>query len=86
MAGYMVVYALAVFGSKNDNVFVMLFPITCIFILYFYYKIILTIAMVYGAINILDVCYDSNSTNIENINKEKSTKLLEDVLQVHSMR
>lgn len=125
LAGYVIVYALAVFGSKNDNVFVMLFPITCIFILYYDYKIILTIATVYGAINILDVCYaifimghmhsgadinsttlllqaassavylivlcettrisnDSNSTKIESINqeKEKSAKLLEDVLNV----
>lgn len=125
VAGYMVVYALAVFGSKNDNVFVMLFPITCIYILYYDYKIILTIAGVFGAINIMDVCYaifgmghmhsgaelnsttlllqgassvvylivlcgttkisnDSNATKLENIRqeKEKSAKLLEDVLSV----
>ncbi len=39
VAGYMAVYALAVFGAKNDLVFVMVFPLTVIYILYYNYKV-----------------------------------------------
>ncbi len=57
MLGYMVVYALAVFGAKNDLVFVMVFPLTVIYILYYDYKVILRIAVVFGAINAADLVY-----------------------------
>ena len=37
LVGYMLVYALCVFGSHNDAVFTILFPIAVIYILYFNY-------------------------------------------------
>lgn len=55
--GYAIVYALVVFGAKNDLVFGILFPITFLFILYYDYKIILVLTIVFGLINILDVVY-----------------------------
>lgn len=55
--GYMVVYGLAVFGAQNDLVFMMVFPLTVIYILYYDLKLILRIAIVFGAINVLDVIY-----------------------------
>lgn len=55
--GYFVVYALAMFGAQNDLVFVMVFPLTVIYILYYNYKVILGIAVAFGAINIADLVY-----------------------------
>lgn len=123
--GYMIVYALVVFGAHNDLVFTIVFPITMIFILYYDFKLIAGIAAVFGVINIADVIYavfvlkhshagqDINSTSIlirlatvcvflivlcgttlisnknnalklKNVSneKEKSARLLEDVLTV----
>ena len=40
VAGYIVVYALAVLGAQNDLVFIMAFPLTIIYILYFDFKLI----------------------------------------------
>ena len=57
MAGYMVVYGLAVFGAQNDLVFIMVFPLTIIYILYYDLKLILRIAVIFGAINLFDVGY-----------------------------
>lgn len=57
VAGYVVVYALAVFGAQNDLVFIMAFPLTIIYILYFDFKLILRIAVVFGVINLMDVGY-----------------------------
>ncbi len=57
VAGYIVVYALAVLGAQNDLVFIMAFPLTIIYILYFDFKLILRIAVVFGAINLMDVGY-----------------------------
>ena len=57
MAGYMLVYGLAVFGAQNDLVFIMVFPLTVIYILYYDFKLILRIAVIFGAINVLDVVY-----------------------------
>ena len=57
MVGYMVVYGLAVFGAQNDLVFIMVFPLTVIYILYYDFKLILRIAVIFGAINVLDVGY-----------------------------
>ena len=125
MAGYVVVYSMAVFGAKNDLVFIMVFPLTVIYILYYDYKLILGIAAVFGGINVADVIYiaavlrhthsgapinstslllqgasivvymivlggtthisnDNNAKKIASIHeeKEKSTQLLEEVLQV----
>ena len=45
VAGYMVVYALAVFGAQNDLVCMMVFPLTVIYILYYDFKLILGIAV-----------------------------------------
>ncbi len=55
MIGYMLVYGLAVFGAQNDLVFMMVFPLTVIYILYYDFKVVLRLAVVFGAINIIDV-------------------------------
>jgi len=57
VTGYMAVYGLAVFGAQNDLVFVMAFPLTVIYILYYNFRLILVIAMVFGGINIIDIFY-----------------------------
>lgn len=123
--GYMAVYGMAVFGAQNDLVFMMVFPLTVIYILYYDFKLILGIAVVFGGINVVDVVYiaavlrhmhsgtplnqtslllqgasivvymvvlcgttqisnDNNAKKIESINqeKEKSTALLNEVLNV----
>ncbi len=53
--GYMLVYGLAVFGAQNDLVFMMVFPLTVIYILYYDFKVVLRLSVVFGAINIVDV-------------------------------
>lgn len=55
LVGYMIVYALAIFGAQNDLVFMMVFPLTVIYILYYDFKIVLLIAVTFGAINVIDV-------------------------------
>lgn len=55
--GYIAVYALAVFGAQNDMVFIMIFPISIVYILYFDYALILRASFVFAAINIIDVIY-----------------------------
>ena len=57
LVGYMIVYMLAVFGAQNDLVFVMIFPITVIYMLYYDFKIVMTIGIVFGSVNIADVLY-----------------------------
>ena len=57
LVGYMIVYTLAVFGAQNDLVFVMIFPITVIYMLYYDFKIVMTIGIVFGSVNIADVLY-----------------------------
>lgn len=57
VTGYMIVYAIAVFGAQNDLVFAMVFPLTVIYILYFDYKLILRIAIVYGTGTVIDLIY-----------------------------
>lgn len=57
ICGYAIVYTLVVFGAKNDGVFLIVFPITFLFILYYDYKIVGMIAIVFGTINIADVLY-----------------------------
>ena len=51
VAGYTVVYGLAVFGAQNDLVFIMVFPLTVIYILYYDFKLILSRAVIFGANN-----------------------------------
>ncbi len=53
--GYMLVYGLAVFGAQNDLVFMMVFPLTVIYILYYDFKVVLRLSVVFGVINIVDV-------------------------------
>lgn len=53
--GYMAVYALVLLGAQNDLVFAAVFPLTVIYILYFDYNLILRIAIVFSAINIVDL-------------------------------
>ena len=55
--GYMVVYFFAVMGARNDLVFVIVFPITVVFLLYFNYPLIKVMAYVFGGINVLDIIY-----------------------------
>lgn len=57
LIGYMHVYFIVVFGSHNDIVFTIMFPITVLYILYYDYKVALAIASVFGAINLLDIVY-----------------------------
>ena len=54
---FMIMYGIAMFGAKNDLVFVIIFPITVVFILYFDLKIIVTAAVLGGIINIADIVY-----------------------------
>ena len=55
--GYMLMYALVVFGAKNDMVYVIVFPVTVVYILYYDYKLVKCMAFVFGGINLLDVVY-----------------------------
>ena len=55
--GYMVVYALAVLGSHNDLIFISVFPITVMYILYYDYKLVQRIALVFSAVNAIDMIY-----------------------------
>ena len=57
IAGYVLVYGIAMFGAQNDLVFVMVFPITIIYMLYYNSRIICGIAVAFGIINIGDVIY-----------------------------
>ncbi len=57
LVGYLALYALAVFGAQNDLVFVIVFPFTILYILYFDYKLILGASIAFGIINVLDLIY-----------------------------
>lgn len=57
VTGYMVVYAIAVLGAQNDLVFAMVFPLTVIYVLYFDYRLILRIAVVYSLVTVVDLVY-----------------------------
>lgn len=57
MAGYLAVYGMAVFGAQNDLVFIMVFPLTVIYILYYDFKLILGIAAAFGVVNVADIIY-----------------------------
>lgn len=57
LIGYVIVYGLAVIGAQNDLVFIMVFPFTVIYILYYDMKLILRIAIIFGTINLFDVAY-----------------------------
>ena len=57
MIGYVIFYGLVVFGAQNDLVFMIVFPLTVIYILYYDYKVVLQIAVIFGAINIADIIY-----------------------------
>lgn len=54
---YMLVYAIAVLGAHSDVVYVMAFPITVLFVLYYNYKLVVEIAVGFGGINIIDIIY-----------------------------
>lgn len=55
--GYVAMYALALLGAKNDLVFMIVFPLTIIYILYYNYRLIFTVAIAFGTINLLDIGY-----------------------------
>lgn len=57
MAGYIVVYTIALLGAQNDLVFAMVFPLTVIYILYFDYQFVLRIAAAYSLVNVADIIY-----------------------------
>ena len=57
LVGYMLMYALVVFGAKNDMVYVIAFPVTVVYILYYDYNLVKRMAFVFGGINLLDVIY-----------------------------
>lgn len=49
------VYAIGTLGARTDVTFVMAFPIVVLFILYYDYKLILTMAVTFGLISVCDV-------------------------------
>ncbi len=55
--GYFAVYIIALFGAKNDLVFLIVFPITVIYVLYYDFKVIAIISAVFGVANIADIIY-----------------------------
>lgn len=55
--GYMVMYALTLLGAQNDLIFLILFPLTVLYILYYDYKLVFGLSIVFGAINLVDVAY-----------------------------
>lgn len=57
LVGYMIVYGLAVLGSHNDIIFMIVFPITLMYILYYDYKLIQRIALVSVIINAIDMVH-----------------------------
>ena len=57
LTGYIIVYALCVWGAKNDMVYCIAFPITVLFILYFDYGMIVRGAIAFSVINIADLIY-----------------------------
>lgn len=57
ICGYLLVYTIALFGAKNDLVFVIIFPITAIFILYYNFGLMIRTAIAIVAINVGDVIY-----------------------------
>lgn len=57
MIGYLIVYSFAVLGAKNDLVFIIVFPLTIIYILYYDYKLVLRIAILFGLVNVIDIIY-----------------------------
>lgn len=57
LTGYIIVYALCVWGAKNDMVFCIAFPITVLFILYFDYAMIVRGAIAFSVITLADLIY-----------------------------
>lgn len=57
LIGYMVVYALVLFGAQNNSVFAVVFPIALIYLLYYNYKLILGAVIGFSVINIADIVY-----------------------------
>lgn len=57
LTGYIIVYALCVWGAKNDMVYCIAFPITVLFILYFDYGMIVRGAIAFSVINVADLIY-----------------------------
>lgn len=55
--GYMFVYFFATVGAHNDVVFAIVFPITVVFLLYFDYKLIKLMSLVFGGINVFGIVY-----------------------------
>lgn len=55
MLGYMLAYGVALFGSHNDLVYAIVFPITVLYILYYDYRLIRIISYGFGSINIVDI-------------------------------
>ena len=55
--GFALVYCIVLFGAKNDLVFGIVFPITIIYLLYFDYKLVLSISIGFTIANFLDVIY-----------------------------
>lgn len=55
--GFALMYCIVLFGAKNDSVFGIVFPITIIYLLYFDFKLILSLSIGFSIINILDIIY-----------------------------
>lgn len=55
--GYMLMYATVLFGAKNDLVFVIMFPITVLYLLFYNDTLIIITGIVFGVLNLLDIGY-----------------------------
>lgn len=55
--GFALMYCIVLFGAKNDLVFGIVFPITIIYLLYFDFKLILSLSIGFSIINLIDIVY-----------------------------
>lgn len=73
---FMIMYATAVMGAKNDVAFVMIFPIAMVYILYFDTKVITILAVIATFINFGDIWYVVNKLEKTHSGNEVDTTSL----------
>ncbi len=58
MTGYLIVYALQLFGGKRTTwFFIIVFPVSVLYILYYDYNLILRTSIAFSVLNIADIIY-----------------------------
>ncbi len=55
IAGYIIIYAVAMFNAKSDLVFTMVFPIVLMYVLYFDMKFMIIIGSAFSLVNIISI-------------------------------